>query len=142
VTVNSSGKALVLNTPSIPGPTFDLAVVSPGTVASLVDAVGSKASPKQSDIGYVTVSVDPITNKPLYGVYPVSGTGHYQANIDGGDVKAFGGAAAGAASTGAAAAAPTGGSSGGAAGNAQAIASCVSKAGGDPTKLAKCANGG
>jgi hypothetical protein len=140
VTVDSGGKSVVIDTPSIPGAgTFDLGVVSPATVGSVVSAVGSKASLKQSGIAYVTVTVDPINNKPVYGIYPVSANGHYQADINGGNLKAFGGS--GGANTGAAAA-PSGGTSGGGGGNPQAIADCVSKAGGDPTKVAKCAGGG
>ena len=139
VTVDSSGKSVVIGTPSIPGEgTFDLGVVSPATVESVVSAVESKASLKQSGIAYVTVTVDPINKKPFYGVYPVSGNGHYQADINGGNLKAFGGS--GGATTGASAA-PSGGTSGGG-GNPQAISDCVSKAGGDPTKIAKCAGGG
>jgi hypothetical protein len=38
-----------------------------------------------------TVTVDPINNKPFLGVYPVSGTGHYQANLNGGGLKSYGG---------------------------------------------------
>jgi hypothetical protein len=85
------------------------------------------------------VTVDPINNKPFYGVYPVSGSGHYQADINGGNLKPFGGS--GGTTTGASAA-PSGGTSGGGGANPKAIADCVSKAGGDPTKVAKCAGGG
>lgn len=141
VTVDSSGKALAFSTPSIPGEgTFDLGVVSPATVESVVGAVGSKASLKQSDIAYVTVAVDPINHKPFYGVYPVSGNGHYQASISGGDLKSFGGSGGASTSTGASAP-PSGGTSGGGGGNPQAIADCVSKAGTDPAKIAKCTGG-
>jgi len=139
VTVDASGKSLVVNTPSIPGPgAFDLGVVSPATVESVVNAVESKASLKQSDIAYVAVAVDPISNKPFYGVYPVSGSGHYQANINGGSVKSFGGS--GGATPGGAATS-SGGTSGGGATNAQAIASCVAKAGTDAQKIAACTGG-
>jgi hypothetical protein len=138
VTVDSSGKSVVIGTPSIPGEgTFDLGVVSPTTVESIVSAVGSKASLKQSDIAYVTVTVDPTNKKPHYGVYPVSGNGHYQADIKGGGLKAFGGS--GGAGAGASTA-PSGGTSGG--GTGSAITDCISKAGGDPSKIAKCAGGG
>jgi hypothetical protein len=143
VTVDSSGKAVAIATPSIPGGgAFKLSVVSPATVEGLVGAVGSKANLKQSGIAYVTVTVDPINHKPFYGVYLVSGNGHYQATISGADVKAFGGA--GGAATGTAA--PSGGTSGGAGtggggANPQAIANCVSKAGADPAKIAKCTSG-
>src|SRR5437764_9731070 len=59
VTVDSSGKAVAIATPSIPGQgTFDLSAVSPTTVESLVGAVGSKANLKQSGIADVTVTVD------------------------------------------------------------------------------------
>jgi hypothetical protein len=140
LTVDTSGKSVVIGTPSIPGEgTFDLGVVSPATVQSVVSAVGAKASLKQSDIAYVTVTVDPINHKPFYGVYFVSGNGHYQADLDGGNLKALGGS--GGATTGASGA-PSGGTSGGGGANPQAIADCVSKAGGDPTKVAKCTGGG
>jgi len=142
VTVDSSGKSVAIATPSIPGEgTFDLGVVSPGTVQSIVSAVGSKASLKQSAIAYVTVTLDPINNKPFYGVYPVSHSGHYQADINGGNLKAIGGSGGVTAGASAAPSGGTsnasGGTSGGGAGNPQAIADCVSKAGGDPTKISK-----
>jgi hypothetical protein len=147
VTVDNTGKSFVIGTPSIPGGgSFSLGIVSPATVQSVLSAVGSKANLKQSGIAYVTVAVDPINNKPYYGVYPVSGTGHYQADINGGNVKASGGGggAAAAASGGGSTASGGGSSSSGAAssGGAQAIANCVSKAGGDPSKIAKCTTGG
>jgi hypothetical protein len=146
VTVDSSGKSVVIGTPSIPGEgTFDLGVVSPATVQSVIGAVGSKSSLKQSDIAYVTVTVDPINHRPIYGVYPVSGDGHYQANINGGSLKAFGGSGGGTSGGSAApsggSAAPSGGSSGGGGGDPQAIANCISKAGSDVAKVQKCAGG-
>jgi hypothetical protein len=155
VTVDANGNSASVSTPTIPGqPTFDLAVVSPATVESVVNAVESKGNLKQSQIGYVTATVDPISNKPGYGVYPVSGTGHYQANINGGNLKSYGGASgasASGASPGSAAAAggaapsapaaPSGGNPAGGGGNPQAIANCVSQAGGDPAKIQKCTGG-
>jgi len=131
VTVDASGSAAVISTPSIPGQaSFDLSVVSPATVEKVVSAVESKSGLKQSAIGYV--------------VYPVSANGHYQANINGANLKSIGGSggatpASGAPGSGgspAGGAAPSGGSV-----NPQAIANCVSKAGGDPAKIAACSNG-
>jgi hypothetical protein len=96
----------------------------------------------------VAIAADPINKKPFIGVYTVSGTGHYQANINGGGLKSYGGAgsasaaggaAPGGASYGSGAAPSGGGASGGA--NPQAIANCVSKAGGDPAKIQACAGG-
>ena len=146
VTVDAGGNSATVTTPTIPGQaTFDLSAVSPNTVESVVSAVETKGSLKQSQIGYVTVTVDPINNKPFMGVYPVSGTGHYQANLNGGNLKSYGGAS-GASPGGAAAAsggapagtpAPSGGAPAGG-GNAQGIANCVSQAGGDPAKIQKC----
>jgi len=145
VTVDASGSAAVISTPSIPGQaSFDLSVVSPATVEKVVSAVESKSGLKQSAIGYVAVAVDPINNKPFFGVYPVSANGHYQANINGANLKSIGGSggatpASGAPGSGgspAGGAAPSGGSV-----NPQAIANCVSKAGGDPAKIAACSNG-
>jgi hypothetical protein len=146
VTVDYNGNAVVINTPSIPGQaTFDLGVVSPATVESVVSAVESKASLKQSQIGYVAVGVNPISNKPFYGVYPVSGTGHYQANINGGGVKSVGGSAgvSGAPSSAASGSGvtPSGGTPAGGSANPQAISSCISQAGGDPAKIQKCTGG-
>ena len=144
VTVDNTGKSFVIATPSIPGQgSFALATVSPATVQSVVSAVESKANLKQSGIAYVTVTVDPINNKPYYGVYPVSGTGHYQADINGANLKSYGGS--GGAAGGAAATSSGGSTSSGAAssgGGAQAIATCVQKAGTDPTAIAKCTSGG
>jgi hypothetical protein len=141
VTVDASGNYATVNTPTIPGQaTFDLGAVSPDTVQSVVSAVQTKGNLKQSQIGYVTVAVDPISNKPFMGVYPVSGSGHYQATISGGSLKSYGGA--GGASPGGAPAgtpAPSGGAP--ASGNSQAIANCISQAGGDPAKIQKCAGG-
>lgn len=148
VTVDNNGQSFVVSTPSIPGQaTFDLSVVSPSTVENVVSAVESKAKLKQTDIGYVTVGVDPINNKPFYGVYPVSGNGHYQANISGGSVKSIGGSggAAGATPASGGTPAPSGGASGGGTpaggANPQAIANCVQQAGGDPAKIQRCTGG-
>jgi hypothetical protein len=151
VTVDSSGNALVVNTPNIPGQgTFSLSVVSPATVGSLVSAVESKGNLKESDIGYVTVAVDPTTNKPYYGVYPRSGVGHYQANINGGSLKSIGtsGTAAstgGAASTSGAAstggATTTSGAASSAASKAKSLSDCLKNAGTDPAKIAACSGG-
>ncbi len=142
VTVDSSGNSLVINTPNIPGQgSFSLRVVSASTVGNLVSAVESKGNLKQSDIAYVAVSVDPISNKPSYGVYPRSGVGHYEASINGGGVKSIGTSGASASSGGASSsggAATTGGTSSGAAGNAQSLSSCLAKAGTDPAKIAAC----
>ena len=143
VTVDAGGKSFTVTTPSIPEPTFDLGVVSPATVERLVSAIESKGHLKQSDIAYVAVAVDPISKQPFYGVYSVSGTGHYQANIHGGDLKSYGGSGGAAAGSSAApsGAAPSGAAGGGSSVNPQAIASCVAKAGGDPTKIAACTGG-
>jgi hypothetical protein len=145
VTVDSSGNSLVVNTPSIPGQgAFSLSVVSPTTVGNVVSAVESKGKLKQSDIGYVAVAVDPITNKPFYGVYPRSGVGHYQASINGGGVKAIGTSGATASTGGAAASAgtpTTSGAASGAASKAQSLANCIKNAGTDPAKIAKCSGG-
>jgi hypothetical protein len=140
VTVDSSGNSLVVNTPSIPGSSFALSAVSPATVQSVVSGVESKAAVKQSGIHYVAVAVDPISNKPFYGVYLVSGTGHYQANINGGNLKSFGGlGGTSGAATPTSATTPSSGTSGGAASKAQAEANCVAKAGTDAAKIAACA---
>jgi hypothetical protein len=145
VTVDASGSAAAISTPAIPGQaTFDLSVVSPATVEKVVSAVESKSGLKQSGIGYVAVAVDPINNKPFYGVYPLSGTGHYQANINGSNLKSYGGSGGATPATGApgGGASPAGGAAGsGGAVNPQAIANCVSKAGGDPAKIAACSKG-
>ncbi len=142
LTVDNSGKSFVVSTPPIPGEgTFALSVVSPATVQSVVSAVGSKANLKQSDIAYVTVTVDPITHKAYYGVYPVSGNGHYQADINGGNVKSYAGAT-GATVGSSSGGSSSGGSSSGGGSSAQAITQCVQNAGGDPTKIAKCTSGG
>ncbi len=144
VTVDAAGKSFVVSTPSIAGGgTFDLGVVSPATVESVVGAVESKASLKQSDIAYVAVAVDPINNKPFYGVYPVSGNGHYQATISGSNVKAFGGSSGAVSSSGSSSSGGSSKSSGSSSGgsNSQAIANCVSKAGTDPSKIAACTGG-
>ena len=139
VTVDNNGQSVVINTPSIPGQaTFDLSVVSPTTVEKLVNAVETKAKLKQSGIAYVAVAVDPINKKPFLGVYTTSGSGHYQANISGGNVKAIGRSSATAPSGGVT---PSGGTPSGGAGNPQAIANCVSKAGGDPAQISKCTGG-
>lgn len=148
VTVDNNGQSFVVSTPSIPGQaTFDLGVVSPSTVENVVSAVESKGKLKQTDIGYVTVGVDPINNKPFYGVYPVSGNGHYQANISGGNVKSIGGSGGASGATPASSGtpapsggAPSGGTPAGGA-NPQAIANCVQQAGGDPAKIQKCTSG-
>ena len=139
VTVDNGGKSLVVSTPSIPGSGFDLGLVSPATVESVVNAVESKTSLKQSSIAYVAVAVDPVSNKPFYGVYPVRGSSHFQANINGGNLKEFGGLSS--ASSGAGAAPSSGTPAGGGASNPQAIAACVSKAGTDPAKIAACTRG-
>jgi hypothetical protein len=146
VIVDASGSASVITTPAIPGQAaFDLSVVSPATVESVVSGVESKSGLKQSGIGYVAVAVDPINNKPFYGVYPLSGTGHYQANINGSNLKSYGGSGGATPASGApgGGASPAGGAagSGGGAVNPQAIANCVSKAGGDPAKIAACSKG-
>lgn len=146
VTVDASGKSVVVGTPSIPGQaTFDLGVVSPATVEKVVSDVESKAKLKQSDIAYVAVAVDPTNDKPFYGVYPVSGTGHYQADINGGNLRSYGGSSSSAATQNGAAsggaATHSGTPSGGGTKNPQAIAQCVSKAGGDPQKIAACTGG-
>jgi len=154
ITVDSSGNSAVISTPSIPGQGgFNLAVVSPATVQKVVNAVKSKAGLTQSQIAYVAVGVNPVTNKPFYGIYPASGNGHYQANINGSRLKSYGGAGgsspggyspAGAGGSGGAnpsGGAPNGGTPGSGAGNSQAIANCVSQAGGDPAKIAACTRG-
>jgi hypothetical protein len=138
VTVDNSGNSLVVNTPSIPGAAFNLSVVSPVTVGNLVNAVDSKAGLKQSDIAYVAVGVDRISNKPSYGVYARSGVGHYQANINGGSLKSIGTSGSAASSGGAA---TTGGTSSGAATKAQSLSNCLAKAGTDPAKIAACTGG-
>jgi hypothetical protein len=148
VTVDSSGNSLVINTPNIPGQgSFSLSVVSPSTVGNLVSAVESKGNLKQSDIAYVAVSVDPISNKPSYGVYPRSGVGHYEANINGGGLKSIGTSGASSSTSGGAAtsggtatggAATTGGTASGAASKAQSLSSCLANAGTDPAKIAAC----
>lgn len=140
VTVDNTGKSFVVNIPSIPGQAgFSLSLVSPATVEKVVSAVEAKANLKQTDIAYVTVTVDPTNNKPYYGVYPVNGTTHYQADINGANVKSYGGSSAPTPATGAPSSTKTPG--GGAASNAQSIASCVAKAGTDPAKIAKCTGG-
>ncbi len=138
VTVDNSGKSFVVNTPSIPGSTFDLGVVSPATVESVVNGVESKASLKQSQIAYVAVALDPISNKPFYGIYPVSGSSHYQASVNGGNLKSYGGSS-GATASGTAT--PSSGTASGAASKAQSTASCIAKAGTDAAKIAKCTGG-
>lgn len=138
VTVDSSGNSVVVNTPSLPGSTFDLGAVSPATVEEIVSGVGSKASLKQTGIAYVAVAVDPISNKPFYGVYLVSGGTHYQANIHGGNLKSFGGSGGASATP---TTTPSGGTPAGGAGSPQAIANCVSKAGTDPAKIKACTGG-
>ena len=140
VTVDNNGNSLVINTPSLSGlGTFSLSVVSPTTVGNLVGAVESKGKLKQSDIAYVAVALDPISNKPFYGVYPRSGVGHYQANIDGGNLKSIG-TSGSTASTGGTAA--SGGTASAGASKAQSIANCIAKAGSDPQKIAACTSHG
>jgi hypothetical protein len=140
LTVDSSGNSLVVNTPSIPGSTFALSAVSPATVEKVVNTVESKAGVKQSGIHHVTATVDPISNKPLYGVYLVSGSSHYQADINGGNVKSYGGASSVSSSgTSSGGAATSSSSASAAASKAQSTANCIAKAGTDAAKIAACA---
>jgi hypothetical protein len=138
VTVDNSGKSVAVSTPSLPGATFDLGVVSPATVEKIINGVESRASLKQTGIAYVAVAVDPISNKPFYGVYLVSGGTHYQANINGGNLRSFGGSGGASATP---TTTPSGGTPAGGSRSPQAIANCVSKAGPDPMKIKACTGG-
>jgi hypothetical protein len=137
VTVDNQGRSFVVSTPSLGEAGYNVALISPAAEERAVNAVIAKAHIGLGGVSYVTFAVNPVTNKPSWGVYLTQG-GYYSADANGGNVAPHDvGSAGGTGASAGGAAAPPGSASSAAAG-AQSTATCIQNAGGDVSKIEKC----
>jgi hypothetical protein len=142
VTVDNQGRAISLQTPSIPGaPVFNFSVVRASVVQQLAAKVAAASHGTLADIAYLTVAENPIDNKASWVIFTTSSKG-FNADINGGHLKAQGGAGAtgsgSASGSGSTSGAGSGASGTPSASGASSTATCIQKAGTDPAKIKAC----
>jgi hypothetical protein len=119
-------------------PTFPLSQVDVTQPAALAQQLATYNHVAESQLRYMNLMLDPVSNKPKWLIYTRTGNPFtYTASTSGGSAKTGGTskpAATGATSSGASA----GATSSGAISKAESLANCVSKAGTDTAKLLAC----
>lgn len=128
VAINKDGNILSIGSGDAPeGTVLPLKDIPAAAPDRIISAIEKKFEVKFEDIDYFAASPPAIPGeKPYWGVYVKDRDGHFQAALDGSDVKEVGKS--------------SGSGSGGSSGSDSAsdVADCIEKAGSDPQKITDC----
>jgi hypothetical protein len=117
--------------------TFPLSGVDVTQPAALAQQLATYNHIGESQLRYMVLMTDPVSNKPKWLIYTRTGN-PFKYTQTGGSAKST--ASSGTATSGGASA-PAAGSSAGSLSKAQALANCVAKAGSDTAKILACTRG-
>jgi hypothetical protein len=118
-------------------PTFPLSQVDVTEPAALAQQLTTYNHLAESQLRYMVLTIDPVSNKPKWLIYTQTGN-PFTYTPSGGNLKSSGTSGTAASSGGAA---TTSGTTSGEVSKAQALASCIAKAGSDTAKILACTRG-